>query len=170
MKNLLGVCYISVRLNALSCVYIPEDNVNVSWGYTLPSETKPQLIFSHIIAVRGLAWEMQIIVNHLCWLCSRFFIPLATCKTEMGTICEISQSTPTASQVVSYPTVFLRKLFTLLLVIFFTVAVKPTITLKLHLNHTLTTKGHSFNEPPRCVLKSLSLLIVSLQDNTQLFQ
>lgn len=68
----------------------------------------------------------------------------------MGTICEISQSTPTASQVVSYPTVFLRKLFTLFLVIFFTVAVKPTITLKLHLLKSYTDhKGSLIQQTPK---------------------
>lgn len=92
LKNLLVVSYISVRSSALSSVYFLEDKVGVSSGYTLLSETQPHLIFSphH----RNHDGEMQIIVSHLGWLSGRSVISAKTWKTETGTLCYISQSTP----------------------------------------------------------------------------
>jgi len=87
LKNLLVVCCVSVRPNALSSVYFLENNVNVSCGHTLLSEIRPHLIFNHIITIRGHVCEMQIIVSHLYRLFGRFVVSAATWKTETRTIC-----------------------------------------------------------------------------------
>lgn len=87
LKNLLVFCCVSVRLNARSSVFFLEDNVSVSCGYTLLYETRPHLIFNHVVTIRGHAHEMHIIVCHLHWLSDRFVISVASWKTETGPMC-----------------------------------------------------------------------------------